>query len=121
MRVYSLATGTVTIRRGTSANAYGDPITGPTSGAVVATGVLASIQEVNQRVMDPATQMPRVVRGYMCSVQSDVDLRTNDVIVEETAPRRAFMVDDCSQVGGAGWTGDLRADLRRLDTGAAGG
>jgi hypothetical protein len=118
--VYGLATGTVTIRRGsTTTSPYGDEVDG--QGPIVASGVLVSIQEVNKRVWDAANQVARVVRTYECSVQSDVDLRTGDTLIDEGGQSRVFEVVNASQTGGWAFTADLTVDLKRLDLGAVGG
>lgn len=119
--MYSLATGTATIYRGTATNAYGDQISAIDDGHIVATGVLVSIQESRHTVKDPATQTWQVVRLYECSCQSDIDLRTNDVVVEDGPGGRTFQVSSASQGGGWAWTSDLNIDLKRLDFGELGG
>lgn len=116
--MYSLATGTGTIRRGVSLTEYGDEVD---DGVVVAAGVLVSIQETTKRVWDPADQVLRIVRVYDCSVQSDTDLRTNDVLTEDGPGGRTFQVTSASQGGGWAWTSDLNVMLKRIDTGQAGG
>lgn len=119
--MYSLATGTAAIYRGTKTNSYGDVIASTDPENRIASGVLVSIQESRNQPKDPANQAVRVVRLYDCSVQSDTDLRTNDVLVEDGLGGRTFQVLTASQGGGWAWTSDLNVQLKRLDLGQQGG
>ncbi|HEX3778530.1 MAG TPA: hypothetical protein VHX38_02605 [Pseudonocardiaceae bacterium] len=119
--MYSLATGTAAIYRGTTETAFGDEVASIDPSDRVAAGVLVSIQETTKRAWDPATQTVRVVRTYECSVQSDTDLRTNDVLVEDGPGGRTFQVTSSSQGGGWAWTSDLNVELKRIDLSQQGG
>lgn len=118
--MYSLATSTATIHRGTVVTTdYGDTVDGV--GEIVATGVLVSIQQSSARVWDPATQTMRVVRTWLCSIQSDQDVRTNDILIEENGAQRTYQVTDIVQTGGPFYTSDLTASLKTIDLGVQGG
>lgn len=119
--MYSLATGTATTYRGTVPNEYGDDVAAIDPDHIVAAGLLVSIQESKNTAWDPANQVVRVTRTYDCSVQSDTDLRTNDVIVEDGPGGRTFQVTSASQGGGWAWTSDLNVVLKRIDRGDQGG
>lgn len=116
--MYSLATGTASIQRGTTVTDEGDEVDG---GQIIARKVLVSIQETTKRVTDPASQVVRIVRAYDCSVQSNVDLRTNDVLIEDGPRGRTFQVTSASQGGGWAWDSDLLVLLKRIDRGEQGG
>jgi hypothetical protein len=119
--MYSLATGTAAIYRGTKVNQFGDEIASLDPSNRVAADVLVSIQETRNQAWDPADQVVRVTRLYDCSVQSNTDLRTNDVLVEDGPGGRTFQVTSASQGGGWAWTSDLNVVLKRIDRGEPGG
>jgi hypothetical protein len=108
--MYALATCTASVLRGTSTNQYGDL---QDNGTVVATGLLASIQEADRTVWDPATQTPRIVRKIWAAMQSDAPIQSGDQLRDDTHGI-TYMVNSVTQPGGPGWTSDLEIDLRRI-------
>lgn len=108
--MYALASCTASILRGTTVDQYGDV---EDTGTVAATGIPMSIQDTTQRVWDPSTQTPRVVRVIQAYCQSDVDLRTGDQVRDDTNGI-TYMVTNVTQPYGPAWTSDLDVDLKRV-------
>lgn len=109
--MYTLATCTGSILRGTSTDVYGDEVD---AGTVVQSGVQAAVQEKQHRVFDPATQAPRVVRSIEAYVQSDVDIRDGDQFRDDTN-NITYAVVVVTQPGGPAWTSDLSVELQRIN------
>lgn len=108
--MYAIASCTATILRGTTIDQYGDP---QDNGTPIASGVPFYIADTQDRVWDPATQTPRVVRMIDGQCQSDVDLRIGDQVRDDTNGI-TYIVNDVTQPYGAGWTSDLDVDLKRI-------
>lgn len=108
--MYAIASCTASILRGTTTDQFGDPQDVDT---VVATGIPFFIADIADRVWDPATQTPRVVRSIDAQCQSDVDLRIGDRVRDDTNGI-TYIVTDVTQPYGAGWTSDLDVDLKRI-------
>lgn len=85
-----LANTTLTIMRGTAANAYGDL---SDVGAPISTGVPAAVTEASKVVFDPATQTPRTIRTLKCVVAGWTDILDSDTIKDE-ATGNFYMVQD---------------------------
>lgn len=100
----------VTILRGTSTDAFGDPVDTLTE---VRTGVTASIMEQRKTVTNPVDGMPRQVRFTTGRLPAGTDLRNGDRIKDEKTGV-IYMFDASSQVENAIRTNDLRIDLRRV-------
>src|SRR5690348_150577 len=80
--MYSLATTTVSVLRGTST----DPVYGDTTATmtVVAAGIPASIiEDRNVKTTTPGNPTPRVTRGYSGIVGSAVDVTDRDRLKDE--------------------------------------
>lgn len=75
------ATTTVTIYRGQTTDEWGDPID---TNTIVATGVIASITEVNANSFTEVTNVPRVIRKAIGRLSAETDIRANDRILDET-------------------------------------
>lgn len=88
-----LANTTLTIMRGTEANAYGDL---SDVGAPIYTGVPAAVVESSKVVFDPATQTPRTIRTSTCVVASWVDVLTSDTLLDESTGSY-YMINDIQQ------------------------
>jgi hypothetical protein len=108
--MYALASCTASILRGTSVDQFGDTVD---TGTVIATGVPFLIEDVNQRVFDPATQQPRIVRAIEAVCQSNVDVKPGDQVRDDTN-NVLYLVNDVTQKYGAAWTPDLDVDLTRI-------
>ena len=76
-----LATTLITTRRGTTSSDYGD-VTDAFETYLVS--IPAALVEQSRIVFDPATQMPRTVRTFMCVVPSWADILDTDTIQDQT-------------------------------------
>lgn len=109
--MYSLATTTVSILRGTST----DPVYGDTTATmtVVATGIPASIiEDRNLKTTTPGNPTPRITRGYTGIVGSEVNVTDADRLKDERTGR-IYVVVSVSQQAVAGLTSDTTLELRR--------
>jgi hypothetical protein len=109
--MYALATCRGSILRGTTTDEYGDVAD---AANIIATGVLASIQETTHRVWDRATQTPRIVRGFGCSMPSTTDIGPDDRFRDDTNGV-TYIVVAVTQPGGPAWTSDLEVELKRIN------
>ncbi len=75
-----VATTTVTITRGETTDAFGDPVEGSTA---VASGVPASILEVQSRAQRPVEGRTDNVRAYAMRVRTHVTVFRDDRIHDE--------------------------------------
>lgn len=108
--MYAIATCVVTIMRGTTVDALGDP---QDNGTVIASGLIACLNEDSGTVWDPATQTPRVVRKWVGSMQSDAPVQSGDQLRDDTHGI-SYAVIEVTQPGGPAWVSDLTLDLRRV-------
>lgn len=100
----------VTILRGTTTDAFGDPVDTLTT---VATGVTASIVEQRKTVTNPADGVVRRVRYTTGRLPAGTDIRDGDRIRDEKT-NVVYTFDASSQVENAVRTNDIRLDLRRV-------
>lgn len=70
-----LATTSVSVLRGETADAYGDVVDATT---VVHEGVPASIVETSRTVTDPSSQTPRTIRAVTCVMPGWADVLNTD-------------------------------------------
>lgn len=108
--MYALATCTASILRGTTTDEYGDAVDAST---VAHSGVNAQILDNVMRVYDPSTQTPRIVRSYICHMQSGTDVRIGDRLRDDTHDV-VYIIENVTQANQAGLTVDLILDLRRI-------
>jgi hypothetical protein len=109
--MYSLATTTVSVLRGTAT----DPVYGDTTASmsVVASGIPASIIEGRApRVTTPGNPTPRVTRGYAGIVGSAVDVTDADRLRDERTGQ-IYVIESVSQQGMPGIITDQNLELRR--------
>lgn len=103
--MYALASTTVAIMRGTTTNAWGD-VVDDDSVTPVATGVLASLAITNTTRNNPDSQDIRTLRTYSCAMQSDVDVRETDRLLDERTGR-IYVVESVTAPPGPALTADL--------------
>lgn len=85
-----IANTTITIMRGTAANAYGDLTD---VGQPIYVGVPAAVNESSKVVFDPATQQPRTIRTSTAMVPGWADVLNSDTIKDERTGNY-FMIQD---------------------------
>lgn len=107
--MYAQATTTVTVRRGTSTDGFGDVVD---TGSTVATGVPMSILEQRKAVYTPEDGRVQQVRYYTGRAASDSGIQVGDQL--EDAAGADYVVDDVSAVASPITTGDLRVGLRKV-------
>lgn len=105
------ATTRISILRGQSEDEWGDPVDNDT---VEASGIAASITEVNQEASTETTGAPRVIRKAILRVGSEVDLRTNDRIYDEWH-EETWTINFISRVQNPVCAMDTKAELQRVD------
>lgn len=108
--MYSLATCTVSILRGTTTTIYGDEVD---DGTVIASGIPASIIVASKSIYDRATQSPRVIQQVTGAVGSEVDIKDSDQVRDDTNGI-TYAVEAVTQPNGPGFTPDLQLELRRV-------
>jgi hypothetical protein len=108
--VYIIATCSASILRGTGTDTYGDPVD---NGTVIASGVIASIRETSQVVMDSATQSPRVIRYVAATLPSGTDVIDTDM-VRDDSHGVLYSVEAVTQNRQPGFTPDLELQLKRV-------
>ena len=108
--MYDLATCTASILRGTTTDAFGDPLDTAT---VVTSGVLAAIREDTRTVFDQATQTPRVVRRIRGVMPSDTEVRDTDRIRDDTN-NVTYIVTEVTAPRQPGFSPDLQLELKRI-------
>lgn len=106
-----LATTTASIYRGTTTDAYGDPVDANTP---IAVNVRAAIQEMRRTVFDPAEQRWTLVRFYSARMPSDTDIEQGDRILDERS-NLFYLVQSVDNATSPVHTPDLRLDLKRID------
>lgn len=108
--MYEVANCTVSILRGTSVNQWGDTVDNST---VAASGIPALILVTTETTTDPSTQAPRTVQTVHGVVNSNVDVRDTDQILDETHSV-TYAVESVTQPLATGFTPDLELELRRV-------
>lgn len=106
-----IPTCTVSILRGETTDAYGDPVDAST---VAASAVPMSIIEQQKRVWVPAESRTTVVRMYAGRARPGVDVRTQDRLRDE-ASMTIYQVEGVSAPASPLGASDVRLDLRRID------
>lgn len=109
--MYALATGTISILRGTTTDAFGDETD---TERVLATGVLASIIPFSERVFTPDSPTPRIVRSYNAICGSQTDVTDGDRIRDERTGQ-IYVVLDVVQDNAPGLIPDKELSLRRVN------
>lgn len=104
------ANTTVSILRGTTTDAFGDPADTATA---VATGVTASIIQQRKIVTTPVDGTVRQVRFYTGRLPANTDIRVGDRIKDEKT-NHIYMFDASADIGNAVRRNDLVLDLRRV-------
>jgi hypothetical protein len=111
--MYGLASHRVSILRATTTNNYGDVIDDD-SATPVATGVLAALAVTNTTRHNPATQDIRTIRSISGAVQSDIDVRETDRLLDE-GTGSIYVVESVTQPLGPGFAGNLELVLTRVN------
>jgi hypothetical protein len=109
--VIASATTTITIYRGQTEDEWGDVTD---TNTVAATGVVASIVEVNQDASTETTGVPRVIRKAIGRVGSEVDVRANDRIYDEKN-QETWIIRSLARVQNPICAMDTKLDLQRVD------
>lgn len=104
-----MATCNITVTRGTTKNAMGDPVPAST---VVYTGA-ASITESSNQYFDQATQTPRTVRSLEMLVSSSADIQSGDYVHDDTWNIN-YVVHAVTQSTGPLYLPDKECDLKRV-------
>lgn len=106
----SRATTRISILRGTGTDDYNDPVD---SGAIVASGVQASLIEQSHTTRRRDAREPRTIRSYTLRVKAGTDLRHDDRVRDERT-NVTYIVDDVTQPASFLRALDIRAELRRI-------
>lgn len=109
--MWALATCRASIYRGTTADAYGDPV--PNNSVPLYTNVLAAFEEKRGTVWDPATQTPRVVRSVLGTVPSTTDIKIDDRI-RDGKTGALYVVVNVTKPQQAGRAPDTQLELKRV-------
>jgi hypothetical protein len=102
---------TLSVLRGTGYDSTGDPVD---TGAVFMAGVPAGLGETSQRVMDPATQMPRTIRTAKAVVPDYVQVLTTDQILDESTGDKYMVIEVLAPKTLAGPAGMRQLVLKRV-------
>lgn len=104
------ANTTVSVLRGTTTDAFGDPADTAT---VVASGITASIVEQGKTVTTKVDGMVRQVRRIVGRLPAGTDIQSGDRIKDEKTSR-IYVFDASADITNAVRRNDLRLDLRRI-------
>lgn len=107
-----LATTSVQILRGETADAYGDVVDATT---VASAGIPASIVESSRTVTDPASQTPRTVRAISCVMPGWADVLNTDRLRDSCGT--VYAIISLEAQPSLGYPADTILALRRV-TGA---
>lgn len=107
--MYTVATTTISILRGTSTDVYGDVTDTDT---VAASGIPASILEQRKTVTTPADNRVQQVGFFTGRVSQLVDVRIGDRIRDERTGS-IYVLDNISTVASPALGNDSRLDLRK--------
>lgn len=99
-----------TVWRGTTMDAYGDPVDTQT---VVHSNVRMSIIEQARRVFVPADNQDRVIRYTRGRAPSNIEIREGDRI-RDTLNSLTYIVEAVVNPGSAYTDGDTRLDMKRV-------
>lgn len=88
-----LANTTLTVCRGTRANAWGDKTN---VGTPLYTGIPAAVVESSKQVFDRAAQRFQTIRTSTCMVPTWADIVDTDTLIDETTGN-AYMVESIEQ------------------------
>ncbi|MEV0220892.1 hypothetical protein [Streptomyces sp. NPDC050704] len=105
----ALATTTVSVLRGTSADAFGDETDAATPHA---TGIPASLIESTRTAQEPVTGTPRIIRTHICRLPATTDVTEDDRIKDERTSE-IYIVVSVTKNSNPVLTQPLRADLKR--------
>lgn len=107
--MYAQATTTVTVRRGTTVDGFGDEVD---TGAVAATGIPMSILQQRRAVSVPSDGRVQQVAWFTGRANAGTDLQVGDQLQDERAPTVFYRVDDVYPGGSPATTPDLTCSLR---------
>lgn len=110
--MYGQATTTVTIRRGTTTDGFGDTVD---TGAAVATGVPMAILQQRRAVTVPADGRVQQVAWFTGRARADLDVRPGDQLSDERDVGVSWRVDDVYRAPSPVTTSDVVLALRRVD------
>ena len=109
----SIATTRVTILRGETTNAFGDPAAADTR---VADRVPFSILQSSARTTRRADDRPNTVLAYIGRCSPRVDVRQEDRLIDERTGD-IFLVTEVSRTGSTVTTNDSRVTLEKVTVG----
>lgn len=104
------ANATATVFRGTTVDAYGDPVDVNT---VVHSGVRMSIIEQARRVFVPADNQDRVIRYTRGRAPSNIEIREGDRIRNDR-DNLIYIVEAVVKPGSPYTDSDTRLDMKRV-------
>jgi hypothetical protein len=107
--VLAVATTTLSVLRGTTADAYGDE---QDTDTVVHTGVRAALTEQARRVTTRDDPTPRIVRYAVGRVTAGTDITDQDRVRDERTGA-VYIVEAVSSMANPAVAADIRLDLRR--------
>lgn len=107
--MYTVATTTISILRGTSTDIYGDTTDTAT---VAASGIPASILEQRKTTFTPADNRVQQIGFFTGRVSQLVDVRIGDRILDERTGT-IYVLDNISTVSSPVLGNDSRLDLRK--------
>lgn len=106
-----LATTRITVLRGQTTDEWGDPIDNNT---VHVSGVLANIAIKTIKATTESSGMPQQVINAVCRVRSNLDITSNDLIIDEKTGE-SWQVVSTSRLQHPGMKPDLRLNLLRVE------
>lgn len=105
----AVATTTVSVLRGTTADAYGDE---QDTDTVVASGIPVALTEQTRRVTTRDDPTPRVIRYATGRATAGTDIRDQDRLRDDRTGA-VYIVEAVSSMNSPAVAADLRLDLRR--------
>lgn len=104
-------TTTVAILRGTTTDGYG--YEADDNATPVASGILASIIEQTQNTRRQDSDRPSTIRGYICRLPHDTDVRDGDRIKDESDDS-IYMLDTITRAANPARAMDWQIMLRKV-------
>lgn len=105
----NVATTTVSILGGTTADAFGDEQETETA---LATGIPASLMEATRQTFEPVTGTPRIVRTHVCRL-SPATTVTEDNRIKDEQTSEIYIVVSVTRNANPFLAQPLRLDLKR--------
>lgn len=109
--MYAVANTTVSILRGTVPDSYGDTDEEPEG--VIASGIIALILQESPTIEGPASETPRVLRTYDCTLPSGTDVTVDDRLFDEKR-QILYEIWQVTDPGTLGVVPDLSVTLKRV-------